>query len=93
MNQTLIPLHDRVLLDPVSGDNVRKSGIIIPETAHNTMLMGRVVDVGLGCTTEFVVGQLLLIDPMRRPTMIQLNEKVYWMIAEKDIIGLIKETV
>ena len=42
------PLHDRLLLKPISAETKTKSGIIIPDTAQEKPMQGEVVAVGKG---------------------------------------------
>ena len=42
------PLHDRILVQPILEKEVRKSGIIIPDSAKEKPIEGRVKAVGKG---------------------------------------------
>lgn len=42
------PLHDRILVQPILEKEVRKSGIIIPDSAKERPIEGRVKAVGNG---------------------------------------------
>jgi len=46
------PLADRVLVKPIEMAEVKKGGIIIPDTAKEKPQEGEVVEVGPGRTTE-----------------------------------------
>ena len=46
------PLGDRVLVEPVKEDEVKKGGIIIPDTAKEKPVLGEVVAVGPGRMSE-----------------------------------------
>lgn len=46
------PLADRVLVKPIEMAEVKKGGIIIPDTAKEKPQEGQVVEVGPGRTTE-----------------------------------------
>jgi chaperonin GroES len=46
------PLADRVVIKPVEEQEVKKGGIIIPDTAKEKPMQGEVVEVGPGRTTE-----------------------------------------
>jgi chaperonin GroES len=46
------PLYDRVLLKRVEGQEVRKSGIIIPDTAKEKPQEAEVIAVGKGRVTD-----------------------------------------
>ena len=46
------PLHDRVLIQPVEQDTKTKGGIIIPDTAKEKPVEGKVIAVGPGARDE-----------------------------------------
>ena len=46
------PLGDRVLVEPVKEDEIKKGGIIIPDTAKEKPQEGKVVAVGPGRLDE-----------------------------------------
>ena len=46
------PLGDRVLVEPQKEDEVKKGGIIIPDTAKEKPVLGEVIAVGPGRMSE-----------------------------------------
>jgi|TARA_B100000315_G_C14539977_1_gene570407 chaperonin GroES len=46
------PLHDRVLVKRVEQDNKTAGGIIIPDTAQEKPMEGKVIAAGTGIKTE-----------------------------------------
>ncbi len=47
------PLADRVVIKPLEGaEEVKKGGIIIPDTAKEKPMQGEVMEVGTGRTTD-----------------------------------------
>ena len=54
------PLHDRLLVKPMTAESKTKSGIIIPDTAQEKPMQGEVVAVGKGKRLED--GRLLALD-------------------------------
>ncbi|MBA7695697.1 10 kDa chaperonin 1 [subsurface metagenome] len=48
----VIPLHDRVLLKRLEKQEVKKGGIIIPDTAKEKPQEAKVIEVGKGRVTE-----------------------------------------
>ncbi|MSP78072.1 MAG: co-chaperone GroES [Dehalococcoidia bacterium] len=52
MPRTYQPLGDRVLIKPLSTEEVTKSGLVLPETAKEKPQEGEVVAVGPGRLTE-----------------------------------------
>jgi chaperonin GroES len=54
------PLHDRLLLKPITAETRTKGGLIIPDTAQEKPMQGEVVAVGKGKRLED--GRLQAID-------------------------------
>jgi hypothetical protein len=46
------PLHDRILIERVEEEEKTKGGIIIPDTAKEKPMQGKVIAVGKGKVTE-----------------------------------------
>ncbi|HZP97989.1 MAG TPA: co-chaperone GroES [Reyranella sp.] len=46
------PLHDRLLVKPITAETKTKAGIIIPDTAQEKPMQGEVVAVGKGKRLE-----------------------------------------
>jgi len=46
------PLADRILVKPIEEQEVKKGGIIIPDTAKEKPMEGEVTEVGTGRITE-----------------------------------------
>jgi chaperonin GroES len=92
------PLSDRVLVEPLKEEEVKKGGIIIPDTAKEKPTQGVVVAVGTGKIDEngkkipFNVkkGDKVLM-PKYGGTEVKLNDKEYQIIREEDILGIIEE--
>jgi chaperonin GroES len=61
------PLHDRVLVKRMESEERTKGGIIIPDTAKEKPLEGKVVAVGNGAFLE---------DGKRRPLDVKKNDKI-----------------
>jgi chaperonin GroES len=49
---TIRPLADRVLIQPIEAEEVKRGGIIIPDTAKEKPMQGEVKEVGDGRQTE-----------------------------------------
>ena len=56
----LKPLHDRVLVERVDQEDRTKGGIIIPDTAQEKPMEGKVIAVGSGARNES--GQVVALD-------------------------------
>jgi len=48
----LTPLHDRIIVKPAPAEEVTKGGIIIPDTAKEKPLQGKITAVGKGRTDD-----------------------------------------
>ena len=91
------PLSDRVLVQPVEEGEVKKGGIIIPDTAKEKPQEGKVVALGTGKRDEdgklvpFTVkkGDRVLISKYGG-TEIKVDSKDYLIMREDDILGIIE---
>jgi chaperonin GroES len=90
------PLGDRVLVQPIEQEEVKKGGIIIPDTAKEKPQEGKVVALGTGKRDEdgklipFEVkkGDRVLISKYGG-TEIKIDGKDYLIMREDDILGVI----
>ena len=91
------PLGDRVIVKPLEAKEVRKSGIIIPETAKEKPQEGEVIAVGKGKVAddgklvpmEVKAGDKILYGKYSG-TEIKINDEEYLIMREEDILGLVK---
>ena len=91
------PLGDRVLVQPIEQDEVKKGGIIIPDTAKEKPQEGKIVALGTGKRDEdgklipFEVkkGDRVLISKYGG-TEIKVDGKDYLIMREEDILGVIE---
>ena len=75
------PLHDRLLLKPMTAETKTKSGIIIPDTAQEKPMQGEVIAVGKGKRLE---------DGRLQPLDVKVGDKVIygkWSGTEVKIAG------
>ena len=93
------PLADRVLVEPVKdGDEVKKGGIIIPDTAKEKPTTGKVIAIGTGKVDDsgkkipfnVKVGDKVLM-PKYGGTEVKLNDRDYQIVREEDILGVIQD--
>lgn len=63
------PLHDRLLLKPMTAESKTKSGIIIPDTAQEKPMQGEVVAIGKGKRLE---------DGRLQPLDVKVGDKVIY---------------
>ena len=90
------PLGDRVLVQPLEEKEVKKGGIIIPDTAKEKPQEGEIVALGTGKRDEdgklieFTVkkGDKVLISKYGG-TEIKVGGEAYLIMREDDILGII----
>jgi chaperonin GroES len=90
------PLGDRVLVQPIEESEVKKGGIIIPDTAKEKPQEGKVVALGTGKIddngkkVDFTVksGDKVLISKYGG-TEIKIDGDTYLIMREDDILGII----
>lgn len=96
-NVKIQPLGDRVLIKPVESKEVKKGGIIIPDTAKEKPQEGKVVAAGKGKTTED--GKLLPMEVKAGDrilygkysgTEIKIDDEDYLIMHQEDILGILK---
>lgn len=90
------PLHDRVLVQPLDGEEKTAGGIIIPDTAKEKPSEGKIIAVGPGAKTEdgkilpmeVKVGDLVLFGKWSG-TEVKIDGVEYSIMKESDIMGII----
>ena len=93
----LKPLGDRVLVQPMKEEEVRKSGIIIPDSAKEKPVEGSVVAVGPGRTKEdgaivpisVKIGDKVIYGKYAG-TELKYNDEDYLLLREDDLLGVIQ---
>ena len=91
------PLGDRLIIKAVEPKEVKKSGIIIPETAKEKPQEGEVVAVGKGKTNEdgklipmeVKTGDIVLYGKYSG-TEIKINDEEYLIMREEDVLGIVR---
>lgn len=84
------PLADRVLISPVAAEEVTVSGIIIPDTAKEKPLKGKVVAVGDGTKDEKMVlkeGDTVLYGKYAG-TEIEVDGQKYLIMRQNDVLAV-----
>ena len=91
MSTTFKPLADRVLIEPEPAEQVTASGIIIPDTAKEKPLRGKVIAVGKGKVDEpmNVKTDDMVIFGQYSGTEIKVDGKTLLIMRESDIYGII----
>ena len=94
----LKPLHDRVLVERVSSEDKTKGGIIIPDTAQEKPMEGKVLAAGSGARNEN--GQVVAVDVKKGDrilfgkwsgTEVKIDGKELLIMKESDIMGIIEK--
>ncbi len=92
------PLHDRVLVQPLDGEEKTAGGIIIPDTAKEKPSEGKVIAVGPGAKNEdgkilpmeVKVGDLVLFGKWSG-TEVKIDGVEYSIMKESDIMGIMSK--
>ena len=94
----LKPLGDRVLVKPLTGEEVTKGGIILPDTAKEKPQRGEVIAVGPGRLDE--EGKRIAMDVKKGDkviyakfagTEIKIEDEEYLILRESDILAKFAE--
>ena len=91
MSTTFKPLADRVLVEPAPAEQTTASGIIIPDSAKEKPLQGKIIAVGVGKKDEPItvkVGDEVLYGQYSG-TEIKLDGNTYLIMREADIYGIL----
>ena len=90
------PLHDRILVKRVEEDTRTAGGIIIPDTAQEKPMEGKVIAVGEGARVED--GKLQPLDVKKGDrilfgkwsgTEVTLDGEDYLLMKEPDVMGIL----
>jgi chaperonin GroES len=91
------PLHDRIVIRRIEGDDKTKGGIIVPDTAKEKPQEGEVVAVGPGARDENGKLVELSVEPGDRilfgkwsGTEVKISGEELLIMKESDILGVIE---
>ena len=91
------PLHDRVVVERVDNEEKTAGGIIIPDTAQEKPMQGKVIAVGSGARDES--GKVVKLDVKKGDKVlfgkwsgneVKIDGKEYLIMKESDIMGIIE---
>ena len=91
------PLHDRVVVEPLESEEKTAGGIIIPDTAKEKPMQGKINSVGPG--TRGDDGKLNALDVKAGDTVlygkwsgteVKLDGKTLLIMRESDIMGILQ---
>ncbi len=91
------PLQDRIMIQPILEKDVRKGGIIIPDSAKEKPIEGRVKAVGAGklgddgkrVKPDVKVGDKVLYSKYAG-TELKIDGDDYLLMREDDILGIVE---
>jgi chaperonin GroES len=91
------PLHDRVLVERLEEKEVKKGGIIIPDTAKEKPQEAKVIAVGTGKLTDdgkklpmdVKVGDRILFGKYSG-SEVRLDDKEYLILREEDVLAILE---
>ena len=91
------PLHDRILVKRVEEQEVKKGGIIIPDSAKEKPQEGKVMAVGSGRVTDD--GKKIALDVKAGDRIlfgkysgseVKVEDEEYLILKEEDVLGIIE---
>ena len=91
------PLHDRVLVEPLDAEEKTAGGIIIPDTAKEKPMEGKIVAVGNGSRND--EGKVAPLDVQKGDrilygkwsgTEVKVDGDDFLIMKESDIMGVIE---
>ena len=91
------PLHDRILVKRLEEQEVRKGGIIIPDSAKEKPQEGKVIAVGNGKVTDD--GKKIPLDVKAGDRIlfgkysgseVKVEDEEYLILKEEDVLGIIE---
>jgi len=97
MANSIKPLGDRVLVQPIEEQEVKKGGIIIPDTAKEKPQEGKIIAIGSGKTDdsgkkipfEVKKGDRILYSKYGG-TEVSIEGNKYLIMREDDILGVLE---
>jgi chaperonin GroES len=91
------PLHDRILVERLEEQEVRRGGIIIPDTAKEKPQEAKVIAVGNGKVTED--GKKIALDVKAGDKIlfgkysgseVKIDDKDYLILREEDVLAILE---
>jgi len=91
------PLHDRILVKRVEEQEVRRGGIIIPDTAKEKPQEGKVIAVGNGKVTDD--GKKIALDVKTGDRIlfgkysgneVKIEDEEYVIMREEDVLAILE---
>ncbi len=98
MRMQLKPLSDRLVVEPISVDEITRAGIILPDTVDKEKPeKGKVIAVGPGKMLDngqlhplsLKVGDIVLFKKYS-PDEVKVDDKEYLILSESDILAIVE---
>jgi chaperonin GroES len=91
------PLHDRILVERLEEKEVKRGGIIIPDTAKEKPQEGKVVAVGTGKVNDdgkkvpldVKAGDKILFGKYSG-SEVKIDDKEYLILREEDVLAILE---
>jgi chaperonin GroES len=91
------PLHDRIMVERLEEQEVRRGGIIIPDTAKEKPQEGKVVAVGTGkvgddgkkIPLDVKTGNKILFGKYSG-SEVKIDDKEYLIMREEDVLAILE---
>lgn len=93
----LRPLGDRLIVEPIEQEEMTASGIVLPETAKEKPMQGKVLAVGPGARKED--GSRIAVDVKEGDavlyakyagTEVKIDNKKYLILKESDVLAVVE---
>lgn len=93
----LKPLGDRLIVEPIEPEEITASGIVLPETAKEKPVRGKVLAIGPGARKED--GSRIAVDVSMGDTVlyarytgteVKIESKKYLILKESDILAVVQ---
>jgi chaperonin GroES len=91
------PLHDRIMVERLEEQEVRRGGIIIPDTAKEKPQEGKVIAVGTGkvgddgkkIPLDVKAGNKILFGKYSG-SEVKIDDKEYLILREEDVLAILE---
>ena len=91
------PLHDRIMVERLEEQEVRRGGIIIPDTAKEKPQEGKVIAVGTGkvgddgkkIPLDVKAGNKILFGKYSG-SEVKIDDKEYLILREEDVLDILE---
>jgi chaperonin GroES len=93
----LKPLGERLIVEPIEQEEMTASGIVLPETAKEKPMQGKVVAAGPGARKDD--GSRVAMDVSKGDTVlyakyagteVKIEDKKYLILKESDVLAIVE---